>query len=128
MHSTQEQHQTRKKTVTPQGTNFRELLGELNAGVFEQKLNAALSSCALNVALFGEKNKTGEVVMRLKMHRIGESTQIAMEHTLEFKKPTTRGHATEKDITETPLHVGTGGRLTVTPDNQTAFTFDGQSR
>ena len=110
----------------PQGSSFRELLGELNAGVFEQKLNAALSACALNTALYGDKGKTGEVVIKLALNRIGESSQVAMKHTLEFKKPTTRGFATEKDTTETPLHVGRGGRLTVTPDNQTTFTFDPQ--
>lgn len=108
------------------GTIFRELLGELNAGVFEEKLNAALSACALNTALYGDKGKTGEITIKLTLTRIGESSQVAMKHMLEFKKPTTRGSATEKDMTETPLHVGRGGRLTVTPDNQTTFTFDAQ--
>lgn len=110
----------------PQGSVFRELLGELNAGVFEQKLNAALSACALNTALYGDKGKTGQVVITMDLARIGESSQVAMKHTLTFKKPTTRGCATEKDTTETPLHVGVGGRLTVTPDTQTTFAFDPQ--
>lgn len=114
--------------VPPKGTKFRELLGELNAGVFEEKLDAALSACALNTALYGEKGKVGEVTIKLTLSRIGESSQVAMKHTLEFRKPTTRGHATEKDTTETPLHVGRGGRLTVTPDTQTTFAFDTQSR
>lgn len=111
--------------VPPKGTSFRELLGELNAGVFEQKLDAALSACALNTAFYGDKGKTGEVTIKLTLTRIGESNQVAMKHSLEFKKPTTRGSATEKDTTETPLHVGVGGRLTVTPDTQSTFAFDG---
>lgn len=116
---------TKPINSAPKRTRFAELLGELNAGVFEQKLDAALSDCALNTVIYGEKGKAGKVTITIELARIGESHQVAMKHSLEFRKPTARGFASEKDSTETPLHVGRGGVLTVTPDTQTTFDFDG---
>jgi len=105
-------------------TDFRELLTELNAGIFEQQINAALSDVALGTALHGDKGKTGEVTIKLKLQRIGESSQVAMKHTLSFSKPTPRGKATEEATTETPLYVCRGGKLSVMPEEQQKFEFD----
>ena len=90
-------------------------LQELDAGLFASKVNHALAQCALGVVEHGRK---GEVVITLKMQRIGESHQIQLEHKLAFKAPTRRGRRTEEDTTATPLHVNKGGALTVMPDTQ----------
>lgn len=120
---------TEPKTDAPRSaaplpkTDFVELVGELNAGVFLQQINAALSDVALSTALYGDKGKTGEVTLKFKLRRIGESTQVAMMHTLSFSKPTTRGKASEDATTETPLYVHRGGKLAVMPEEQGKFEF-----
>lgn len=66
---------TEQRTVKPlPKTDFIELVGELNAGVFIQQINAALSDVALGTALHGEKGKCGEVTIKMKLSRIGESS------------------------------------------------------
>ena len=93
-------------------TNAAELLAQLNAGIFMQKIEAALSQVALGVALEG---KRGKVSVTFQLDRIGESTQVEMKHTLKYLKPTARGEVVESDCTSTPLHVGAGGVLSPIP-------------
>lgn len=97
-------------------TNIAELLGELNAGVFEQQLNRALSDVAANVCTCG---KPGEVVITFKLKQIEQSSQVSMSHALKVLTPKPRGKIVEHHETATPLHVGPGGRLTIFPNNQT---------
>jgi hypothetical protein len=97
-------------------TNFAELLGDLNAGVFEQQINRALSDCAANVCQWGKK---GEVVIRFSLKQIGEGHQVAVTHALKSVIPTSRGKITEENATDTPLHVERGGKLTLYPNTQT---------
>jgi len=99
-------------------TNFASLILDLNGGVFEQQCSRALSDVALGVALNG---KTGRVTITFEMKRIGESSQVAVTHKLAYVKPTTRGKATEEYTTDTPLHVGRGGVLSLFPHEQTDF-------
>jgi hypothetical protein len=97
-------------------TDFSGLLGELNGGVFEQQLNRALSDVAANVCTCG---KDGEVVITLKVTQIADSSQISLKHKLKYTVPKLRGKVTEEHETETPLHVGRGGKLTLFPNAQT---------
>lgn len=96
--------------------DFTETLNDLDAGIFSQKLGAAIQKVALGVV---ETDKEGEVVITLKMKRIGDSHQVKCDHTLKFTAPTRRGKLIEHDKTTTPLHVGRGGRLTIMPEQQT---------
>lgn len=100
-------------------TNLVELLGDLNAGVFAQKVERALSDVALGVVTHGDKGKKGKVTLTFDMVRIGESNQVRLVHSISYDQPTLRGKKTEVDATETPLHVGRGGRLTLMPESQT---------
>lgn len=97
-------------------TNIAELLGELNAGVFEEQINTALSDVAANVVTHGKK---GSLTIKLTMQQIGESNQVALTHELKSVIPKARGKVTEEHATETPLHVGQGGKLTLFPNTQT---------
>ncbi|WP_202842056.1 hypothetical protein [Luteimonas saliphila] len=112
-----------RSSAAPPKTDFVGLLDELNAGIFLQQINAALSDVALGTALYGDKGKAGEVTIKMKLTRIGESSQVAMKHTLSFSKPTTRGKASEEASTETPLYVHRGGKLAVMPEEQGKFDF-----
>jgi hypothetical protein len=99
----------------PQGTSFTDVLPELDAGVFDQKINRALSDVALGVVTTG---KVGKVVITLDMKQIANGRQVTLAHSLKYVKPTGNGRLTEENTTETALYVNAGGRLTVTPDTQ----------
>ena len=86
------------------------LLGQLDAGVFAQKIEAAFSNVGLGVAIHGKK---GRVLLSFDFSRVGESTQVEVTHKLVFVKPTERGSVREENTTSTPLHVGSGGKLTI---------------
>lgn len=111
----------RQPTTT---TNLAEVLDDLNGGVFAEQVGRALSDVALGVVNNGDKKRGGKVTITFDMSRIGESTQVAVKHTLAFSKPTSRGKAGEESSGETPMHVGRGGKLTLVPDTQTRFEFD----
>jgi hypothetical protein len=96
-------------------TDFAALLCDLNAGVFEQQLNAAISDVAANVVTHGKK---GELVLKFSLKQIGTSNQVAMTHSLKFVVPTQRGKIVEDTTTETPLHVSKGGKLSIYPEQQ----------
>jgi hypothetical protein len=105
-----------KETPQQQKTNIAELVGELNAGVFEQQINQALSDIAAHVCTTGKK---GELTLRFTLKQIGDSNQVAMTHALKAVVPKQRGKLTEEHATDTPLHVGPGGKLTLFPNTQT---------
>ncbi|GAA0721577.1 hypothetical protein [Dokdonella soli] len=97
-------------------TNIAELLGDLNAGVFEEQINTALSDIAANVCTHGKK---GELTIKFKLQQIGEGSQVAVTHSIKSVVPKSRGKVTEEMATDTPLHVERGGRLTLYPTTQT---------
>ena len=107
--------------AAPKATDFADLLGELHGGVLAEKINSALSQVALGVCYSDAKKPTGEVVLKLVLTPIGDSNQVAMSHSLSFVCPTARGKRSETETTETPLHVGRGGRLTAYPEKQEDF-------
>lgn len=112
-------------TDTPQATpinrnltDLDSLFDELNAGVFRQQIERALSDVALGVVTHGDRGKKGKVVLTFDMARIGESNQVNLTHRLEYRAPTARGKRTEDVTTDTPLHVGRNGKLSLMPDTQ----------
>lgn len=109
-----------RMTVVP------EFLGELDAGVFENKIAAALNSTALGVLNNGGK---GQVVVTFDIDRLSNSVEekrVGIKHKLKFVTPTPRGKVSEEDTTETPMYVGKGGKLTVLQEDQgQLFSIDG---
>jgi len=101
-------------------TDLAQLLPDLNAGVFEQQINAALSDCAANVCTHG---KPGEITIKLKLKQIGEGNQVAITHKLTSIVPKARGRIIEETAADTPLHVGHGGKLTLFPNTQSKMEF-----
>lgn len=92
----------------PTPEDFHKLLTELDAGVFEHKVIAALAEVALATAITGNK---GAVHVIFEMERIGESSQIELVHKIKSVRPKERGKVTEEDATSTPMHVLPYGRL-----------------
>lgn len=110
-------------TLPSTTTNLAEVLADLNGGVFEQQVGRAISEVALGVVTHGDKGKKGKVTVTFDFARIGESTQVAVKHTLAYTRPTSRGKSSEDTTTETPMHVGRGGKLTLVPESQQRFDF-----
>lgn len=108
------------------GTDLNDVMPELDAGVFAQKINRALSDVALGVITTG---KTGKVTIMFDLKQIATSSQVNVSHALKFVKPTGNGKVTEENTTATPMHVGVGGKLTLYPGNQEKlFTDASQER
>jgi hypothetical protein len=98
--------------VNQQRQSFSQLLDDLDAGIFEQKVTTALAEAALGVVNTG---KRGKVVITLDIKRIGDSNQVELSHGLRYVKPTGKGKVTEEDNTATPLHVSSRGHLSLFP-------------
>jgi hypothetical protein len=97
-------------------TDITALFNDLDAGVFVERLSAALRDTALGVVTTGKK---GKVTITLDIERQGDSSQVLCKHQIKYARPTAKGKAMEEATTSTPLHVGTGGVLSLFPETQT---------
>ncbi|WP_312946216.1 hypothetical protein [Superficieibacter sp.] len=101
-----------RATVVP------DFIGELDGGVFENKISMALSEVAFGVLNNGQK---GKVVITFDIDRMSNSVEekrVMIKHKLSFVRPTPRGKSSEEDTTETPMYVNRGGKLTVLQEDQ----------
>ena len=109
---------------THRDTDVTQFLEDLDGGVFIQKLARALSEVAGGVV---DNNDKGRIDIQLNLKRIGQSYQVNIGHTLKYTVPTLRGKISEEDTTETPMHVNTGGKLSIFPEHQNQlFTRTGE--
>lgn len=106
-------------------TNIADLLGDLDAGVFAEKIGRALNDVAAGVVANG---KAGKVTITLDLKQIADSRQVDVSHKLAYIAPTAKGKRSEENTTSTPLYVGQRGRLTLFPENQTSFEFQGRQQ
>lgn len=104
-------------------TDPGEFFANLNAGVFNSTLGAALSAVAGAVVDHGKK---GKVTITLDMAPIGESHQVKITHKLAWSEPTKRGSRSEDNALDTPMFVTEKG-LSLFADNPTAQMFDSNS-
>lgn len=101
-----------RATVVP------DFIGELDGGVFENKISMALSEVAFGVLNNGQK---GKVVITLDIDRMSNSVEekrVMIKHKLAFVRPTPLGKSSEEDTTETPMYVNRGGKLTILQEDQ----------
>lgn len=96
-------------------TDTKQLLEDLNAGVFSEQVGRAFSDVAAGVT---ETGRAGEVIIKFKMKRIGESQQVNVSHSLKYIAPTRRGRKIEELSTDTPMHVNPDGDVTLFPKDQ----------
>lgn len=96
-------------------TPVDQFINELNGGVFAEKLGALLSEVAARVVDHG---KVGQIVIKLDLKQMGENHMVNVTHKLTHTAPTQRGKNSGEDTTETPMHVGKGGRMTLFPEEQ----------
>ncbi len=96
-------------------TNVTEFLRDLDGGAFEAKLARALSDVAAGVI---DYEKSGKIVVTLKLKRIGNSQQVMINHNLHYSRPTNRGDISENNETQTPMYVGSKGAMTIFMEDQ----------
>ena len=99
-------------------TKVPDFLGELDGGVFENKIAVALSEVAFGVLNNGQK---GKVTLTFEIDRMSNSVEekrVKIKHRLNYSTPTPRGKASEEDTTETPMWVNKGGKLTILQEDQ----------
>jgi len=97
-------------------TDLPLFISELGAGVLEEKMAHVVSEVAGSVV---HEDKSGEVVLKLKMKRVGSTDQVKVEHTLSYKRPKKRGTIAEDDTQESVMYVNEGGNVTQFPEHQT---------
>lgn len=95
-------------------TDVQQFIEDQNGGVLIQQMGHLLSEVATGVTNTG---KDGEVTIKFKIKRNGDegSTQVNIKAELAHKTPTSRGQRTETTSSETPMHVGSGGAITLFP-------------
>lgn len=96
-------------------TDVQLFIESLNAGVLMEQMGNVLSQVAQAVH---DTDKQGEVTLKLKFKSMGGGQQIMCEHDLSYKKPKDKGAISENDTSNTPMYVGTLGRMTLYPERQ----------
>lgn len=91
-------------------TDVGEFISDLDGGQFERLLSVALSEVA---AACVDREKKGEVTLKLKFDPIKNTSQVAVEHELKFTKPTSSGKASEEAKRTTVLYVGKFGAISL---------------
>lgn len=99
-------------------TNVTDFIDELGAGVFKEKLAYALSECAQGTIIHGKGSKKGKVTIELTLAQIGDQDQVMVSHKMSYTTPTKRGKKSEEDTTQTPMFVGRGGAMSVSPPRE----------
>lgn len=94
-------------------TDIHQLFDELDAGALGKRVMEAIRQTSLGIVAVNDKKKRGKVVLTFDIGQIGESNQVHIDHTLEFKKPTHRGSASEVHTTSSAMYVDLQGNLTV---------------
>lgn len=100
-------------------TNFTEVMADLNGGVYHEQVSTAFDLVNEAVVNYGDKGKSGKVVLTFDITRLDETNQVLVKHSLSYRHPTKRGKKSEDSVSSTPMHVGTRGRMTLLPDTQT---------
>lgn len=99
-------------------TDVGEFITDLDGGMFDRKLSAALSQVAAAVV---DHDKAGEVTIKFSFRRIAGTHQVHVAHAMKYTKPTMDGKASEEETRTTSLYVGKYGKLTLTPESQLSF-------
>ena len=104
-------------------TDINDFVGELEAGVFKEKLAHMLSDVALGQVVHGGGNRKGKISVDLTFVRIGENNQVMISSKVSHTTLTKRGAKAETATNETPFFVGKGGVLSI---EQPKEEFTGQ--
>lgn len=107
-------------------SKLSDVVGHFDAGVFEDKAIDALKRVVIGILATGKK---GQISLIIDMEQIGDSSNIAIKHTLKTVQPTRNGKAVEENTTSTPMYADNLGNLTLYPLSQgDMFAIPGSAR
>lgn len=96
--------------MSNQSTDAKQFIADLGGGTFANQLGAAISAVAQGAVNYTKK---GKVQITLEIAKIGDSSQVAINHTLSFVEPTAKGKRSEDTTSQTPMHLNAGGDVTL---------------
>lgn len=96
-------------------TDITDLLESQDGGSFKEKIEAILSDVAAAVIDHG---RTGEIVLKMNLEQISNSSQVNVKSKLTYKRPRPRGEVSESYATVTPMYVNSGGKVTLFAEDQ----------
>jgi hypothetical protein len=111
-----------------QATSLGELLEFFEGGAFPERVAKAIADTALLTVANDGKRAKGKVTLQLDFKRIADSSQVAILATIEYAAPTSRGGKSEFYETEVPVHVVSGGKLTMFPEASPMFPGNNPAR
>lgn len=91
-------------------TDVEEFVTDLEGGAFAIRLSVALSQTAAAVV---DRGKKGKVVVEFEIDPIAGTQQVRIEDYIKFTQPTERGKLIEDCGGASVLHVGKGGKLSL---------------
>lgn len=97
-------------------TDVDQFLADLDGGLVVEKLGKLLSHVAAGVV---DHHKKGKIQLTIELGQISNASQVKAHGTLKFTAPTMRGEQSESQSFDTPFYVGSGGRVTLFPEDQT---------
>jgi hypothetical protein len=110
-------------------SNFIDVVGEFNAGIYLQQLDGVIKQVALSVINHGDKNKKGNITLTIDMSRLSDDSEMVnVEHKWAYRMPTKRGKIGEENTTNTPMVVGPMGQLTIYPLTQTELFDESETK
>ena len=106
-------------------TDVSQFIGELGAGVIEEKLAVMISQVASQVVAL---EKQGEVNITLKFEKFGSADQVKIKHKIVAKHPLKYGSSMTDDVRESVMCVNEQGDVTQFPENQVDMFNEKETR
>jgi hypothetical protein len=97
------------------GTDVAAFISELGGGVDEEIMSLMLSNIASAV---DNTEKQGSINIKIDLKKTGDGGNVSVKMKSTYVKPTKKGRTVEERTSETPMYVGTGGRLSIFPETQ----------
>lgn len=98
----------------PIQTETYEFMGELDAGIFAEKIARGVMDTALAVM---QHERPGEVILKFNFSK-ASIQQVNVGHKITTKAPTKNGFKQETNSTSSVLYVTEKGKMSIFPENQ----------
>jgi hypothetical protein len=104
-------------------TNTAQFIEDLDGGQFEADLGKILTAVGIAAC---DHDGPGEITIKLKMKRIGQSNQVNINHRITYSAPTSRGQQSESTGGETAMYVSATQGMTFFPSRENQGSLIGK--
>jgi hypothetical protein len=95
-------------------------LGEMDAGIFLDKVGRGLSDAGKAAIAHGKQAK---VVLELTFKQLSNTQQCDVSHKIKTEIPHATGKTIDEDTKSTPMYIHTDGNISVFSEEQHHFDF-----